>query len=113
MEPVVRLWNHTGFNIQGSPWPFKACNSPAINRLTPRDGRIVVGVWMRFKSTPFLVYLATICAFRVRWGCQVVMSVASDLEGYASTVVTLALLFGKRVNVLVSSELATPAELLR
>jgi len=38
---------------------------------------------------------------------------ASDLDGYASTVVTLALLSGKRVEVLVSSGLATPAELLR
>ena len=38
---------------------------------------------------------------------------ASDLEGYASTVVTVAFLFGKRVDVIVSSGLATPAELLR
>ena len=33
---------------------------------------------------------------------------ASDLEGYASTVVTLAFI-EKRVDVIVSSELATPA----
>ena len=38
---------------------------------------------------------------------------ASDLEGYASTVVTVALSFGKRVDVIVSSGLAMPAELLR
>ena len=38
---------------------------------------------------------------------------ASDLDGYASTVVTLALLFGKRVDIIVVCGLATPAELLR
>ena len=32
---------------------------------------------------------------------QVVMIGASDLDGYESTVVTLALLFGKRVDVIV------------
>ena len=37
---------------------------------------------------------------------------ASDLDGYESTVVTLALLFGKR-DVIVVCGLATPAELLR
>ena len=44
---------------------------------------------------------------------QVVMIGASDLDGYASTVVTLALLFGKRVDVIVLCGLAKPAELLR
>ena len=38
---------------------------------------------------------------------------ASDLDGYASTVVTLALLFGKRVDVIVVCGLANPVELLR
>ena len=41
------------------------------------------------------------------------MICASDLEGYARTVVTLALLRKKRVDVTVSGGLATPAELLR
>ena len=38
---------------------------------------------------------------------------ALDLEGYARTVVTLALFRGKRVEITVSGGLATPAELLR
>ena len=38
---------------------------------------------------------------------------ASDLDGYASTVVTMVLLFGKRVDVIVVYGLANPAELLR
>ena len=38
---------------------------------------------------------------------------ASDLDGYASTVVTLALLFVKRVDVIVVYGLANLAELLR
>jgi len=38
---------------------------------------------------------------------------ASDLEGYASTVVALALFSGKRVGVTISGGFATPAELLR
>jgi len=38
---------------------------------------------------------------------------ASDLEGYARTVVTVALFKGKRVDVTLSGEFATPAELLR
>ena len=36
-----------------------------------------------------------------------------DLEGYASTVVTLALFRGKRIDVTVSGGLVIPAELLR
>jgi len=44
---------------------------------------------------------------------QVVMIGASDLEGYASTVVTLALFSRKRVDVSVSGGLTTPADLLR
>jgi hypothetical protein len=36
---------------------------------------------------------------------------ASDLDGYASTVVTLAWLFGKRVDVIVLYGLANLAEL--
>ena len=38
---------------------------------------------------------------------------ASDLEGYAKTVVTMALFRGKRVNVTVSGGLATLVELVR
>ena len=41
------------------------------------------------------------------------MAGASDLEGYARTVVTLALFKGKRVDMTVSGRFATPAELLR
>jgi len=38
---------------------------------------------------------------------------ASDLDGYASTVVTLAWLFGKRVDVIVLYGLLNPSDLLR